>query len=62
MTRQHMGDTINRYSVGDRTKGLIYGKDGSLTIYVGNASPSKALKMCGCDARSASTSLTRSPL
>ena len=25
---------INRYSIGDRTKGLQYGKDGSLTIYV----------------------------
>jgi hypothetical protein len=28
-----------RYSIGDRTKGIAYGKDGSLTIYVGNASP-----------------------
>jgi hypothetical protein len=32
---------INRYSIGDRTKGLQYGKDGSLTIYVSNASPGK---------------------
>jgi hypothetical protein len=32
---------INRYSIGDRTKGLEYGKDGSLTIYVSNASPGK---------------------
>ena len=32
---------LNRYSIGDRTKGLVYGKDGSLTIYVGNASPGK---------------------
>jgi hypothetical protein len=32
---------INRYSIGDRTKGLAYGKDGSLTIYVSNASPGK---------------------
>jgi hypothetical protein len=30
---------INRYSIGDRTKGLVYGKDGSLTIYVSNTSP-----------------------
>lgn len=30
---------INRYSIGDRTKGLQYGKDGSLTIYVSNVSP-----------------------
>ena len=32
---------LNRYSIGDRTKGLVYGKDGSLTIYVSNASPGK---------------------
>jgi hypothetical protein len=32
---------LNRYSIGDRAKGLEYGKDGSLTIYVGNASPGK---------------------
>jgi hypothetical protein len=32
---------VNRYSIGDRTKGLVYGKDGSLTIYVSNASPGK---------------------
>jgi hypothetical protein len=30
---------INRYSIGDRTKGLVYGKDRSLTIYVSNVSP-----------------------
>ena len=32
---------INKYSIGDRTKGLVYGKDGSLTIYVSNTSPGK---------------------
>jgi hypothetical protein len=32
---------INQYSIGDRTKGLQYGKDGSLTIYVSNTSPGK---------------------
>jgi hypothetical protein len=32
---------INRYSIGDRTKGLVYGKDGSLDIYVSNAVPAK---------------------
>ena len=32
---------LNRYSIGDRTQGLEYGKDGSLTIYVSNASPGK---------------------
>ena len=32
---------INRYSIGDRTKGLKYGPDGSLTLYVGHESPGK---------------------
>jgi hypothetical protein len=30
---------IDRYALGDRTKGLRYGKDGSLTIYVQHAPP-----------------------
>jgi hypothetical protein len=30
---------INRYSIGDRTKGLVDGKRRSLTIYVSNVSP-----------------------
>jgi hypothetical protein len=34
-------NAINRYSIGDRTKGLVYGKDGSLDIYVSNAPPAK---------------------
>jgi hypothetical protein len=34
-------NALNRYSVGDRTKGLQYGTDGSLTIYVSNTSPGK---------------------
>jgi len=32
---------LKRYSIGDRTKGLVYGKDGSLTLYVGHDSPGK---------------------
>ena len=32
---------LNRYSIGDRTKGLVYDQDGSLTISVGNTSPGK---------------------
>lgn len=32
---------LNRYSIGDRTKGLVYGKDKSLTIYLGHTSPGK---------------------
>jgi hypothetical protein len=27
-------NALNRYSVGDRTKGMVYGKDGSLTVYL----------------------------
>jgi hypothetical protein len=34
-----VANPINRYSIGDRTKGLKYGDDGSLTIYIGNSSP-----------------------
>ena len=30
---------IRRYSIGDRTKGLVYGEDGSLTIYIQHESP-----------------------
>lgn len=33
---------LERYSIGDRTKGLVYGKDKSLTIYLGHVSPGKA--------------------
>lgn len=32
---------IKRYSIGDRTAGLHYGKDGSLTLYVQRESPGK---------------------
>jgi hypothetical protein len=30
---------LKRYSIGDRTEGLVYGADGSLDIYIGHASP-----------------------
>jgi hypothetical protein len=30
---------LKRYSIGDRTKGLVYGKDKSLTIYLDHTSP-----------------------
>lgn len=33
---------LNRYSVGDRTPGLVYGQDGSLTIYMQNDQPGPA--------------------
>jgi hypothetical protein len=32
---------INRYAIGDRTEGLKYGDDGSLTIYLQKTSPGK---------------------
>jgi hypothetical protein len=30
---------IDRYSIGDRTQGVRFGPDGSLTIYLSHASP-----------------------
>ncbi len=35
-------NSLSRYSIGDRTPGLKYEKDGSLVIYVGHDSPGKA--------------------
>lgn len=32
---------INRYSIGDRTKGVKFNRDGSLTIYIQSTSPGK---------------------
>ena len=40
-TRLLVENPINRYSIGDRTEGLKYGDDGSLTIYVQKDSPGK---------------------
>jgi hypothetical protein len=37
--RHLVANPIKRYSIGDRTQGLKYGTDGSLDIYVQNASP-----------------------
>lgn len=36
---QLVKNAINRFSIGDRTKGLMYNKDGSLDIYVQNKAP-----------------------
>jgi hypothetical protein len=32
-------NALNRYSVGDRTEGMVYGKDGSLTVYLQEGEP-----------------------
>jgi hypothetical protein len=34
-----VANAINRYSIGDRTPGLQYGEDGSVTIYMQKDSP-----------------------
>ncbi|WP_435135835.1 DUF1254 domain-containing protein [Formosa sp. A9] len=38
-TRLMVKNPINRYSIGDRTQGLSYGKDGSLTLYIQKEKP-----------------------
>jgi hypothetical protein len=37
-------NSIKRYVIGDRTRGLKYGEDGSLTLYIQHESPGKALE------------------
>ncbi|CUI71512.1 Uncharacterized conserved protein [Achromobacter kerstersii] len=39
--RHLVANPINRYAIGDRTRGLKRGKDGSLTLYVQHANPGK---------------------
>jgi hypothetical protein len=41
-TRLLVANPINRYSIGDRTKGLKYEKDGSLILYVQHDTPGKS--------------------
>ena len=36
---QLVKNPINRFSIGDRTKGLAYNSDGSLDIYIQHAAP-----------------------
>jgi hypothetical protein len=37
-----VSNPINRFAIGDRTKGLKYGDDGSLTIYIQAERPPEA--------------------
>lgn len=39
MTSMLVENGLRRYSIGDRTKGMKFGKDGSLDIYLSNARP-----------------------
>jgi hypothetical protein len=36
---QLVKNAINRFSIGDRTRGIVYNKDGSLDLYIQNATP-----------------------
>jgi hypothetical protein len=38
-----VANDINRYSIGDRTPGIVYADDGSLTITISHASPDDAV-------------------
>ncbi|MBQ0139814.1 MAG: DUF1254 domain-containing protein [Kurthia sp.] len=40
-----VANELNRYSIGDRTEGLHYERDGSLTIYLSNEKPSDPEKI-----------------
>jgi len=42
LPEQHfIHNPINRYILGDRTEGVVYGEDGSLTVYLQHESPGK---------------------
>jgi hypothetical protein len=52
-TRLLVDNPIDRYSIGDRTEGLKYGRDGGLTIYVQKESPGKDREtLAACTRRS----------
>ncbi|MCK5596271.1 MAG: DUF1214 domain-containing protein, partial [Candidatus Eisenbacteria sp.] len=42
LPQQHfIHNPIDRYTLGDRTKGVVYGEDGFLTVYLQHESPGK---------------------
>jgi len=56
-----VANPINRYSIGDRTQGIQYGSDGSLTLYVQRESPGaeKDSNWLPCPARGPFAMITR---
>ena len=38
-TKLLVDNSIDRYSIGDRTKGVVYNDDGSLTIHISHEKP-----------------------
>ena len=42
--RNLVADPLKRFSIGDRTKGLKYGDDGSFTVYIQSERPPKDLE------------------
>ena len=46
-TRLLVDNPIDRYSIGDRTEGLRYGPDGSLTLYVQKIRRARRMKVIG---------------
>ena len=43
-TNNLVDNALNRYSLGDRSPGLVFNPDGSLTLYVGHELPEGAAK------------------
>ena len=41
MGQNLVADPLKRFSIGDRTKGLKYGDDGSLTVYIQSERPAQ---------------------
>jgi hypothetical protein len=52
---------VNRYSIGDRTPGIRYGEDGSLTIYIQHDTPSQTANPTGSQPPRAASTSTPAP-